>query len=41
MRADVPQLPQYVFMEWYLDKHRGNFTLNRYLTYDRTREQLS
>jgi hypothetical protein len=27
MRGVIPPLPQYVFMEWYLAKHRYNFTL--------------
>jgi hypothetical protein len=26
MRGAVPPLPQYVFMVWYLVKHRDNFT---------------
>jgi hypothetical protein len=31
MRGDIPPLPQYVFMEWYLVKHRDNFTFYLYL----------
>jgi hypothetical protein len=26
MRGSIPPLPQYVFMEWCLVKHRDNFT---------------
>jgi hypothetical protein len=26
MRGAIPSLPQYVFMAWYLVKHRENFT---------------
>jgi len=26
MRGAIPQLPQCIFMAWYLVKHRDNFT---------------
>jgi hypothetical protein len=29
MREAIPPLPEYVFMEWCLVKHRNNFTLSR------------
>jgi hypothetical protein len=31
MRGAMPPLTQYVFMAWYLLKHKGNFTLNIYI----------
>jgi hypothetical protein len=33
MRGDIPPLPQYVFMVWYLVKHKDNFTFYLYLPY--------
>jgi hypothetical protein len=27
-RENIPPLPQYVFMAWYLIKHRDNFTFH-------------
>jgi hypothetical protein len=31
MRGAIPPLPQYIFMEWCLVKHRDNFTFRRKL----------
>jgi hypothetical protein len=30
MRGAIPPLPKYVFMAWYLAKHRDNFTFYLY-----------
>jgi hypothetical protein len=32
MRADIPQLPQYVLMAWCLIKHRDNVTFTIYFS---------
>jgi hypothetical protein len=29
MRVAIPLLPQYVFMAWYIVKHKDNFTITR------------
>jgi hypothetical protein len=31
MREAIPPLPQYVFVAWFLVKHRDNFTFTFYL----------